>query len=323
MVENRKSMQSAVRRAIPSLSALTVFEAAARTKSFTAAAQELNVTQAAVSRRIRALEETIGSPLFDRANRRVQLTDAGGILLDATNDALASLGKAIRGIGSLLDDDSLTIGASLAFSHFVLLPALAEFRDSHEELVVRVVSQDTWSEQSGWVPDVLVQYGKPPFPGYEVLMSLPDSVIPTCAPSFAEKHGLDPDVPLSSDMLSRLPRISSNAAEIGWLDWDTWSKAMHLPDLTRPASLHVTNYSDAAYAAMNGEGIMLGWSCLLSRPLADGRLMTLGDISKHGLVPDNGHHFLTQSVRNNPVAVDAFEKWVVQKFSRLAAQAAS
>lgn len=314
MSEKPRRAALAVRRAIPSLSALTVFEAAARTKSFTAAAQELSVTQAAVSRRIRSLEDTIGTSLFDRANRQVRLTDAGHILFEATNETLTSLGQAIKTIATLQDDGSLTIGASLAFSHFVLLPALAEFRDANEGLVVRVVSQDTWSEHGGWVPDVLVQYGKPPFPGYDVLMSLPETVIPTCAPSFAEKHGLDAATPLSPQALSRLPRISSNAAEIGWLDWDNWAKAMKLPELTRPASLHVTNYSDAAYAAMNGEGIMLGWTQLLTRPLSDGRLMTLGDISLHGLVPEDGHHFLTQSARENPFAVKAFEKWVVEQF---------
>ena len=134
-----------LRKSIPSLGALNLFEAAARRESFTKAAAELGVTQAAVSRRVKELEALLGTALFVRANRRVHLSPAGQDLFDAVSMSFDQIAKAVDTIKSATATDIVTIGVSLAFAHFRLLPALTAFHELYPDIRIRVVSDDGWS----------------------------------------------------------------------------------------------------------------------------------------------------------------------------------
>src|SRR5690554_4039556 len=122
---------SGIRRSVSSLGALVTFEAAARLSSFTRAAAELGVTQAAVSRQIRLLEQEFNILLFRRAHRRVVLTPAGQVLAQTLTGAFGQVTDAIDTIRRPDAGDLVTLGATLGFSHFWLLPRLPQFRMAH------------------------------------------------------------------------------------------------------------------------------------------------------------------------------------------------
>ncbi|WP_281824212.1 LysR substrate-binding domain-containing protein [Jannaschia rubra] len=292
-----------LRRSLPSLTALTAFEAAARYESFTRAAAALGVTQAAVSRRIKALEDEIGQPLFDRGNRRVRLTDAGRDLSAAVGRAFDDLTRtvdAIRRPGA-----KLTVAVSVAFGHFRLLPALSSFRATEPDIDLRVISEDAWNAPDDGQVDVAVRYGRPPFRGMRVAASLGEAVVPVCAPAMAADLG-----PVTMGGLARggdIPLIDSASPEPSWLDWAGWFARKGWAGGFDGARLRFSSYSDAAYAAMDGQGVALGWTGLLERPLADGRLVAL-DVPP--LRPAERHHILVPEGRPLAEPVDAFTDWL-------------
>lgn len=260
-----------LRRSISSLTVLLTFEAAARRESFTRAAEELGVTQAAVSRRMKQLEAEIGCPLFLRANRRVVLTEEGSALFAATGDGFDRIADAIAGIRDRPAD--LTVAVSVAFAHFRLLPELSSFRDIAPEANLRVVSSDTWTAPDDPSIDIAVRYGAPPFRGMTVLGSLGDAVVPVCAP--ARRNALA-GVTIDDLIAGRCGAlIEADAPEPTWMGWGQWFTAQG--HRARPSGkwLRFSSYSDGIYAAMAGQGIALGWKGLIERPLADGRLAAL------------------------------------------------
>ena len=292
-----------LRRALPSLTALNAFEAAARSESFTRAASELGVTQAAVSRRISALELDIGRPLFHRHNRRVSLTDAGHDLYVSVRTAFDSLSDTVDHLRS--PALKLTVAVSIAFGHFRLLQLLASFRDTAPDIDLRVISEDSWSAPDDRQIDLAVRYGKPPFRGMTVVGALKEQIVPVCAPAMAVRLG----EPTLSDLAARadIVKIESNAPEPSWLTWAGWFQQSGWRGPVVSPKLQFSSYSDAAYAAMNGEGIALGWTHVLERPLSDGRLMAL---PLPALTPKEQHYILIPDDRPPPAAVEAFAQWL-------------
>ena len=296
-----------LRRLIPSLGVLTSFEAAARLGSFTAAAAELGVTQAAVSRRIKEIETSLGCQLFVRANRRVHLSQPGQDLFDAVSDSFQRIADVAGDIKLSGEAESVTIGVSLAFAHFRLLPALTAFHEKFPDIQVRVVSQDVWSESAAYGLDLELRYGVGPFPNRTIMVSVPDVVFPVCAPQFAKKWGIDPSDDITSETLASLPLIEGEQNATRFLTWSQWFKGMgHGPPTVQPR-LQFSNYSDAAYAAMNGDGVAVGWGSLLQRPLSDGRLLRIGSVR---VTPPGQHHLLAKNDTHHKPAVGAFSNWL-------------
>ena len=297
-----------LRRSLPSLTALIAFDAAARSGSFTRAASELGVTQAAVSRRIGALEQEIGHALFDRRNRRVVLTDAGQDLFTAVRAAFDELSDTVDALRA--PRRRLTVAVSVAFGHFRLLPLLASYRDLAPDIDLRVISEDAWLAPEDRQIDLAVRYGKPPFRGMQVVGYIQDTVIPVCAPAFAERLG----ALTLADLARRadVPKIDSASPEPSWLNWAGWLHLSGWREKADAAKLHFSSYSDAAYAAMSGEGVALGWTHILERPLADGRLAPLG---LPALTPKERHYILVPNHRQPTPHVEAFASWLADDAS--------
>jgi DNA-binding transcriptional LysR family regulator len=295
-----------LRQAIPSLGALNAFETAARLQSFTAAASELGVTQAAVSRRIKELEIALGTQLFIRANRRVHLSGAGQDLFEAVSGSFQNIAAVVDRIKSTATGDSVTIGASLAFAHFRLIPALTEFHALYPEIRIRVISEDVGPGGIDPSVDLELRYGKAAFEGRRVIASLPEVVFPVCAPNFAARHCIAVGRDISGETLSRLPLIESEQSSGQFLSWAQWFRWLDLPARHVKPLLNFSNYSDSAYAAMNGDGVAVGWGSLLQRPLSDGRLIQLGSTQ---FTPDGQHHLLVRKGEKQTAAVDVFAEW--------------
>ena len=302
-------MTRRLRRQIPSLGALAAFEAAARLGGFTRAAGELGVTQAAVSRRIGDLERELGRALFVRAHRRVELTPAGRVLAEAVGTSFERMADAVEAVRRSGGPDALTVGASVAFAHFWLLPRLSSFRALDPEMGLRVVSQDVAGLLPGAGLDVVLRYGRAPFEAGAVVASMAEAVGPVSSPGFAERLG-----PFDPDALPDLPLIESDAPEPSWLSWGQWLSRAG-PGRAGPVPaprLRFSSYSDAAYAAMAGEGVALGWERLLERPLSDGRLVRLG---RRVLRPAEGHHLVVADAALGREPVEAFVAWARDAFA--------
>lgn len=287
------------RREVSSLGALATFEAAARLMGFTRAAEELGVTQAAVSRQIKLLEAELNMTLFVRGHRKVELTPAGLTLSRALTGAFDQVSEALDTIRRPVAGKTVTVAATLAFTHFWLLPRLPAFRAAHPEVQLRLVSQDSGFDLRRDSVDVLIHYGKPPVDGGRCLAELPEKVFPVAAPALADR-------PWDS-----LPLIACEWVEPSWMGWRRWSQLAGQGAMTRPSALRFTQYSDAIYAAIGGEGVALGWQALVGGHLADGRLVRLGEAE---VVPEESNMLLVPTTRRPGKAAQVFTDWLVAAF---------
>lgn len=291
------------RRSVSSLSALATFEAAARLLGFTRAADELGVTQAAVSRQIKLLEAELNIPLFTRSHRRVELTPAGHVLARALTGSFDQISEALDTIRRPLQAKTVTVGATLGFMHFWLLPRLPAFRAAHPDVQLRLVSQDTGFDLRSDQVDLLLYYGKPPIDGGRSVACIRDQVFPVASPALAEY-----DVPID-----KLPLIGCEWVEPSWLSWRRWAQMAELGPLRKANSLRFTQYTDAIYAAIGGEGAALGWSSLVAPLLEDGRLVRLGT---HVVQPEEAHHLLVPTMRAQSNAAKTLTTWLTAEMER-------
>ena len=300
------------RRSLPSLSALATFEAAARLGSFTLAAVELGVTQAAVSRQIKALEADLNAALFLRAHRRVTLTASGTALAAAVGSAFARMAEMVDAIRQPVASDTVCVGTTLAFSQFCIMPHLAEFRAAHPDIRLRLIADDALTDPARDRLDVAILYGRPPFPGSRSLASRADEVFPVASPVLLRRMGVSAD----AVDLARMPLICSDSVNPSWLTWRAWGRSVGLAADLGPASdrsrLRFNHYTDTIMAAENGEGVALGWATLLARQLADGTLLRVGGAS---LMSEDRYHILVPEVKPPSPAAQLFIDWVGRSFA--------
>ncbi len=309
---SRPPAHMSLRRAVPSLSALSTFEAAARLGSFTHAATELGVTQAAVSRQIRLLETDLNTPLFLRAHRKVILTAQGAALAQRVSAAFGSIAQMVETIRQPIQPDTVTVGATLAFSHFWILPRLAAFRAAHPAIKLRLISEDSHSDLRRDRLDVEIRFGRAPFRDARIEASHAEQVFAVGAPIFAHNH----------KRLEELPLISSEALDPSWLTWRAWSQALGLgPALSRAAdlgTLRFNYYTDTIQAAVAAEGVALGWATLVADLIAQGRLARVG---AQALRTEEGYHILTPLGRETSPAARVFIDWLRGAFALSEARA--
>lgn len=300
-----------LRRSIPSMSALATFEAAARLSSFTNAAAELGVTQAAVSRQIKLLEDDLNIRLFVRANRRVVLTAEGAALATNVSNAFGSMAEMIETIRQPVAENVVQIGASLAFSHFWILPRLTAFRLQHPEIKLKLIADDSITDLRRDKLDVAFRFGKPPFADAKSLASTPDEVFPVCSPSLLGAYAM---TARDADLL-KLPLIASDIVNPSWLTWRAWAQGLGMSIAVGQASdrsvLRFNHYTDTIQAAVNGQGVALGWSTLLRGHLQEGRLVRLGQQS---LTLDERYHLLVPLGRPQSGSASIFADWVTGAF---------
>jgi len=301
-----------LRRSVSSISALATFEAAARLGGFTLAAEELGVSQAAVSRQVKLLERELNTPLFIRAHRRVILTPAGETLAAAVTAGFDRMTEAIQTIRQPHLPGLVTIGGTLAFCHFWLMPRLPAFRAAHPDIRLRLVAEDAVSDLRRDRLDVAVRYGRPPFDDAVLVSSHSCRVFPVCAPGLRDRAGgCD-----SPESLAHMPLIASDWADPAWLSWRNFARMAGLgPALARMADLsrlRVNHYADTIHAAIAGEGVALGWSLLLGDMLGDGRLVSIGGVS---VTPAEGYHLLTPAGRPATAATQVFLDWATARLA--------
>lgn len=292
-----------LRRKLPPLTGLTAFEAVARLGSFTKAARELGVTQAAVSRQIHLLEESLGFLLFRRLHRNIEATDKGRLLSAAATTAFNLMADTIAEIKRDESHEGLTISASVAFSHFWLLPKIASFSRKHPEIPLRIISQDNAVSLDGGDVDLAIRYGNGMWSDGRAELLFEDEIFPVCSPDYQEK--LDGFADLHD--LTRHPLISSDTEDPSWTGWDEWFAAFAIRAPRRPSGLRCSFYTEAIYAALNGQGIALGWKRLVQNLLDQKALVRLTEDS---IATRNGYFVIEPSRSAKNARVAQFVEWL-------------
>jgi len=198
--------------ALPPLSAVRVFEAAARLENFTAAAQELGMTQAAVSYQVKLLEDRLGLSLFQRAGRRVLLTDKGREIAPVI---IRAFDQMRQGFAALAQDHSmvLTISCTNSFAHLWLAPRIGAFQMRHPGLAVRIQAEDAVVDLARTGVDLAIRGGKGNWPGLEARLLTHNRLAPMCSPDWLARHGPVAD----AQALHALPRLSPD--DMWWHEW--------------------------------------------------------------------------------------------------------
>ncbi|MBB3443851.1 transcriptional regulator GcvA [Rhizobium sp. BK379] len=258
-------------RRLPPLTTLPAFDAAARHLSFTKAAAELHVTHGAVSRAIRNLEEQLGTRLFERGTRSVQLTSEGAAYAAEIGAALDRIGSATIVASAPKSAGVLNVSTSDGFAGRWLVPRLHRFHRANRDIDVRLSTSGTFSDFIRDGIDIAIRYGAG---GYEGVISeflAEEEVSPVCSPELLQgEHALRTPNDLKHHRL-----IHDNFR----IDWATWLRAAGLDDINPNNGVRYESAAYAVEAAVHGEGVLLGRSALVSADLAAGRLVRPFDLA--------------------------------------------
>lgn len=267
------------RHRLPPLNSLLVFEAAVRTGSFTAAARELHVSQAAVSKQIKALEERLGVPLFERQGRRVVPTGRGRQLQEKVNASLNYLADAVDDM-SVREQTltTVTLSANTAMSYFWLNRALAAYHRAHADHPInfRVVTSDHTPDLFAEEVDIAVAYDPGTRIGWTQRVLFDEELFPVASADYLQTHPLKGgDVAdLLAHRLLDFERIEPN-----WINWKVWLQALGHGDNALRVERRFNNYAMLLEAAERGQGITLGTAHLLTGKLEQGALVRATDLT--------------------------------------------
>jgi LysR family glycine cleavage system transcriptional activator len=256
---------------LPSLVALAAFESAARHLSLTKAAEELNVTPGAVSKHVRALEDELGSPLFLRRHRALELTRAGETIAGALREGFERVASTFLQVKSANGPSNVTIGCTMAMAHLWLMPRMSSFWSGHQDIVVDHVISDQPHGLDRPDIDLRLRYGSGEWPDELSAKLYDDRIFPVASPAFAHEHPVK-----TVDELSRLQLLSVEGIDWDWTTWADFLREIGCPD----RRLNVRRFNShviALQAARSGHGVVLGWASLVTRLIETGDLVQVTD----------------------------------------------
>jgi DNA-binding transcriptional LysR family regulator len=257
---------------LPSLDLLRGFEAAARHLSFTRAAQELHVTQSAVSRQIKTIEEQLGVTLFRRLNRALLLTEEGQTLSRAVAGALAGIEQAVARLPGLAEDRPITVTTTISFAALWLVPRLARFRAAFPHTDVRLSARTEIVDLERERIDVAIRFCEPRTAPPGSMPLIGEDVFPVASPRLVRDRARPLRTP--ADLKRHvLLHLDDPQGEWPWLTWREWLLALKVPELKPAGALHFSHYDQLVQAAINGEGIGLGRAPLVDRFVESGELV--------------------------------------------------
>ncbi|MCE8021417.1 LysR family transcriptional regulator [Halomonas sp. MCCC 1A11036] len=287
-------------------SGLRVFEAAARHLSFTAAARELRSTQSAVSQQVRALEEQLGLPLFERIYRGVRLTEAGHALFVSVQEGFATIDRTIERLQHKHRHPHVNILTDFSFAAYWLMPRLPRFREQHPHIDVRIVTNQGVLDWRAQEVDVAIVFCDERTLAGGVPLLIREEVFPVCSPSFLQRHG-----PIENlEALSQAPLLALTAEQgQSWLDWPSYFEQLAGTSYLESPELTFNNYTLLIQAAIAGQGIAMGWHGLVDDLLANGMLVGLKALR---LRSPRGYGLI--DARSDPPgkAKRALQEWVLE-----------
>lgn len=311
-------------RRFPSLNALRTFEAAARHLSFSDASEELNVTQAAVSRQIRALEEDLGVKLFKRMTRAVDLTEEGVLLFPPLRDALDQIERATNRIWENKGSGVLTISVLPTFSVKWLMPRLVDFSEKHPDVEVHIINSIKPVDFEKEDVDLAIRVGSIEAdlnagnrPRIDLVMTkawaqlqieslLPDELVAVASPSYIEQHGLLTETSANEHVTLLNMSTRPNA-------WSDFFKAIGWQVDMRRHENSYGHFFMTMQVAIEGRGIALVPQVLAQGDLSSGLLVPA--LSQR--IASDGHYFLIGRKRSwEQGKVKIFRQWLLGELQK-------
>ncbi|WP_312934289.1 LysR substrate-binding domain-containing protein [Pseudomonas sp.] len=291
------------KRLMPSTTALQCFEAAARHLSFTRAAQELHLTQSAVSKQVAQLEDMLCHPLFERIRRRLHLTPAGALYLTEVNKILTQIDMSSRYILSYGDDtEVLRIATQPTFGARWLVPRLQGFADRYPRINLDVRNELEPFDLVQAKADIAFFFGQGTWPGATCIELFSETVVPVCAPSLLNSHPFDSASALTEH---RLLQCASRPEA-----WHEWFLGLGLHSQNSYHGPRFDTFYLCIRAAIAGCGLALIPRYLVAEELAEGKLVVAWDHP----VSSNGRHFMAHAEHAAQVPkVRAFVDWIGER----------
>lgn len=258
------------RDTLPSLDLLQGFEAAARHLSFTKAGEELFITQSAISRQIKELEDQLGVELFHRRHRALALTEAGQQFYAAAAQVLTTMRTATSRLKAQSGKRPLAVTTTASFAALWLIPRLAGFRRTHPEVDVRITADTRVQDLERDGLDLAIRHGPASLAGPNAIRLFGEKVFPVCSPKLLKKIPLREPADLKNHTLLQ---YDDPDARHPWLHWKTWLEVARIADLRPAGTLTFSGYEQIIPAAVAGHGVALGRTPLVKDLLASKELV--------------------------------------------------
>jgi LysR family transcriptional regulator, glycine cleavage system transcriptional activator len=284
---------------LPPLTALRAFEAVARHLSFTKAAEEIGMSQAAVSYQIRLLEERFGGPLFLRRPRQIELTEAGAHLAPVVTEAFAMISEAYAAAKGGVQG-TLTISASVTFATMWLARHIGDFQISHPAIAVRMDASNRYADFSREEADVGIRSGTGHWPGLSAHLLVQGDFAPMLSPRLAASVTIREP----SDLL-QLPILD---ADDPW--WESWFTAAGTVYPTPVRDRRLGMQAFAASAALAGQGVAILSRALYAVELAEQRLVEPFDLLVES---DMAFYLVYPEGRRNVPKIKLFRDWILRE----------
>lgn len=289
-------------RQLPPLNGLRSFEAAARHLSFTKAAEELYVTQAAISHQVKGLEEFIGHALFQRVNRGLKLTPEGQTLFPAIREGLDVMATAVRHLHATESAGTLTISTLDSFASGWLVPKLGDFRAQNPEIDVRLTMGDALVNFARDEIDLAIRYGKGDWASCQSHLLMSEVIFPVASPDLIANG---PPLNEPKDIL-KYRLLHDSMPE----DWNMWFHEAGIPNAKIESDFTIEHSHLIAQAAVTGQGIALGRSVLVGEQLKSGQLVQLFDIT---IPVRNAYYLVGPPTTWDRHKVVAFRNWLLEQ----------
>ncbi|MDC9590640.1 transcriptional regulator GcvA [Xenorhabdus sp. XENO-10] len=286
---------------LPPLNALRVFDAAARHLSFTKAAEELFVTQAAVSHQMKSLEDFLGLKLFRRRNRSLLLTEDGQSYYLDIKEIFTAINDATRKLQARSAKGALTVSLSPSFAIQWLVPRLSGFNQSFPGIDVRIQAIDREEDKLADDVDVAIFYGRGNWPGMRTDRLYPEYLLPVCSPSL-----LTGDRPLKtpSDLTKHTLLHDSSRR-----DWQAYIRQLDMQQQINVQQGPIFSHSSMVIqAAVHGQGVALANNVMAQNEIDAGRLVCpFNDV----LVSKNAFYLVCHDNQAELGKIAAFRKWIL------------
>ncbi len=290
---------------LPPLELFHTFEAVARHRSFTLAAGELCLTQSAVSRQIKTLEEALGLRLFRRLHRAIEMTAEGQRLFESVTRGLEDISACLAALGAAAKAPQITVSASVAFAWFWLMPRLERFGALQPDVDLRVLATDQPVLPGVGEVDVAILFGSGQWEGLEARLLFGERVYPVCSPDYLRDH---PVLLRPEDLLDQtLLHLEYGKPSFGGVDWRTWLLRHGVNGQPVRRGLRFNSYPMVLEAAQAGQGVALGWSYVTDPLLADGRLVCPVDRT---VETQDGYYLCASKETGQTPGVTAFLHWI-------------
>ena len=290
---------------LPPLSALRAFEASARQLSFTRAAEELFVTQAAISHQIKSLEEHLGIKLFMRKNHALLLTDEGQSYFLDIKDIFNSINEATERLLARGAKGAITVSSQASFAIQWLVPRLTAFNALHPEIDVRIKAVDQAENSLTEDVDVAIYYGRGSWPNIHADKLHTEYLIPVCSPLLMQENAVNgKPALLSLDDLAHHTLLHDTSRK----DWKRWFKQVGVKGVNVNHGPIFSHSAMVVQAALHGQGVALAYSVLAKPDIDSGRLVCpFNDV----LVSKNAYFIVCRENQKELGKIEAFREWML------------